>query len=173
MAIILAIDPGSRKTGYGVIEHRGSKLQFLACGTIRVETLAFSERLKCIFESVQSLIERYQPTDFAIEQVFMGNNASSALKLGHARGAAITAAAMLGLEVHEYSARQIKQAVVGTGAGDKQQVQQMVQLLLKLAKKPQEDAADALACAICHGHSQQHLIKLAGVKSRRNRRYIG
>lgn len=173
MAIILGIDPGSRKTGYGIIEHHGSKLQFLGCGTIRVETLEFAERLKCIFDSIQSLIERYQPDVFAIEQVFMGNNASSALKLGHARGAAITAAATLGLDVHEYSARQIKQAVVGTGAADKQQVQQMVQVLLTLAKKPQEDAADALACAICHGHSHQHLIKLAGAKSRRGKRYIG
>jgi len=162
MAIILGIDPGSRKTGFGLINAVGNKFEYVASGVIRVSDYEFAERLKIIFESIQTLIHEHHPENVAIEQVFIGKSASSALKLGQARGAAITAAAVLNLEVSEYSARQIKQSVVGTGSADKNQVQHMVKTLLKLPSTPQEDAADGLACAICHAHTQQSLIKMAG-----------
>jgi crossover junction endodeoxyribonuclease RuvC len=172
MAIILGIDPGSRKTGFGLVNHHGNQIDYISCGVIRVEKLEFAERLKSIHESIQELIELHQPEVLAIEQVFMARNASSALKLGQARGAAIASAAVAGLNVEEYSARQIKQAVVGTGAADKTQVQHMVKNLLALNKTPQEDAADALACAICHAHSFQTLVKLAGARGHRRRRIV-
>ena len=162
MTIILGIDPGSRKTGFGVIRSHANRSEYIASGVIHVADYAFAERLKIIFESIQSIINKHQVEAVAIEQVFVGKSASSALKLGQARGAAMTAAAVLQHEVHEYSARQIKQAAVGTGNADKQQIQQMVCHLLKLTQTPQEDAADALACAICHQHTQQNLIKMAG-----------
>ena len=173
MAIILGIDPGSRKTGFGIVNHLGSKIDYIACGVIRVEKMEFAERLKTIFESIHELIEQHQPQVLAIEQVFMAKNANSALKLGQARGVAIAAGATAGLEVAEYSARQIKQAVVGTGAADKAQVQHMVRNLLMLNQTPQEDAADALACAICHAHSFQTLVKLSGAKGHRRKRIVG
>ncbi|ATC95195.1 crossover junction endodeoxyribonuclease RuvC [Pseudoalteromonas tunicata] len=162
MAIILGIDPGSRLTGYGVISMQGSKYSYLGSGCIRLGDKPLAERLKMIFLGVSQIIEQYQPTAFAIEQVFMAHNPDSALKLGQARGAAIVAATMADLLVCEYSARQVKQAVVGNGGADKKQVQHMVKTLLTLPSMPQADAADALAIAMCHGHSQQSLIKLAG-----------
>ena len=165
MAIILGIDPGSRKTGFGVIHQQGSKFEYIASGVIHVADLDFPNRLKTIYKSIQTVIERHNPDQVAIEQVFVGKSASSALKLGQARGAAMTAAAMLDKEISEYSARQIKQAITGTGSADKSQIQHMVKTVLKLSDTPQEDAADALACAICHGHTQQSLIKMAGSKS--------
>lgn len=124
------------------------------------------DRLKQIFDGVSQIIEQTQPTVFAIEQVFMARNPDSALKLGQARGAAIVAAKVAGLQVFEYSARQVKQSVVGTGAADKTQVQHMVKTLLKLVASPQADAADALAVALCHGHTQQSLISMAGQASK-------
>lgn len=163
MNIILGIDPGSRLTGYGVIRQQGNSFQYLASGCIRLDTAAeLPERLLQIFNGVTEIIRQNSPTIFAIEQVFMSRNADSALKLGQARGAAIVAAKHAGLDVHEYSARQVKQSVVGTGAADKAQVQHMVKTLLKLPANPQADAADALAVALCHGHTQQSLISLAG-----------
>ena len=173
MTIIMGIDPGSRKTGFGIINAVGDRVSYISAGVIRVEKLDFVDRLKTIFESVTQLIEEYQPETLAIEQVFMGKNANSAIKLGQARGVAIAAGAVAGLDVGEYSARQIKLAVVGTGAAEKAQVQHMVTHLLTLNKTPQEDAADALACAICHAHSRRVLIRMAGAKSHRNRRVIG
>ncbi|MEH6550241.1 MAG: crossover junction endodeoxyribonuclease RuvC [Pseudomonadales bacterium] len=170
MTVILGIDPGSVRTGYGIINAVGSKLEYVASGCIRLPKEELPERLKVIFQSLTEIIESYQPQMVSVEQVFMGNNASSALKLGQARGAAIVAAVNQGLPVSEYSARQIKQSVVGTGAADKSQVQHMVRLLLSLAGNPQEDAADALAAAMCHAHTHQNLIKLAGAsKIRRGR----
>jgi len=161
--IILGIDPGSRLTGYGVIRQQGNSFQYLASGCIRLDTGAeLPERLLQIFNGVTEIIRQNSPTIFAIEQVFMSRNADSALKLGQARGAAIVAAKYAALDVHEYSARQVKQSVVGTGAADKAQVQHMVKTLLKLPATPQADAADALAVALCHGHTQQSLISLAG-----------
>jgi len=161
MAIILGVDPGSRITGYGIIRVEGRTIEYIDSGCIRVGEKPMAERLQTIFQSLALLIGEYRPEEFAIEQVFMARNPDSALKLGQARGAAIVSAANSGLEVHEYSARQVKQAVVGTGGADKSQVQHMVQALLGLSRKPQADAADALAIALCHAHMNQSVMKLA------------
>lgn len=155
MNIILGIDPGSRKTGYGIIKDDGKTLTPVVYGTVRVEKLEMSERLNLIFCELTDIIKQFKPTDSAIERVFLGKNADSALKLGQARGAAIVAMTNENLDVAEYSAKQVKQAVVGTGAGKKEQVQQMVRYLLNLTETPQEDAADALAVAICHAHMRK------------------
>ena len=170
MALILGIDPGSRRTGFGVINARGSNLEHIAHGCIVLPGEDLPARLKLIFDGILGVIEEYCPRAVAIEQVFMSKNAASALKLGQARGAAITAAVARDLPVAEYSARQIKLAVVGTGAAQKTQVQHMIKALLGLTHPPQEDAADALATAVCHAHSQQSLIKMSGVSSVRRRR---
>lgn len=177
MAIILGIDPGSRLTGYGVIQQQGSRLSYLGSGCIRVvpsngDERTLAERLRIIHDGIAELITQFQPTEFAIEQVFMARNPDSALKLGQARGAAIVAAARHDLVVAEYSARQVKQAVVGTGAADKAQVQHMVTQMLKLPVKPQADAADALAVAICHCNTQQSLISMAGAARKTVRRRL-
>jgi crossover junction endodeoxyribonuclease RuvC len=159
MSIILGIDPGSRITGYGVIKVVGGKASYLGSGCIRLTHDELSIRLKRIFDSVSEIITQFAPTEFAIEQVFMAKNPDSALKLGQARGAAIVAATNFDLPVAEYSARQIKQSVVGSGGADKTQVQHMVMTLLKL------NAADALAVALCHIHTSQSLIKMSGKRA--------
>ncbi len=164
MAIILGIDPGSRITGYGVINAVGQKIEYIASGCIRITEKELPERLGQVFSGVNEIIETYCPQQFAIEQVFMGKNADSALKLGQARGVAIVAAVQHQLPVAEYAARAVKQAVVGKGSAEKAQVQYMVQLLLKLPGKPQEDAADALAIAITHAHTRASLVANAGVR---------
>ena len=161
MSLIIGIDPGSRLTGYGIIEKDGQKLTFVDAGTIRTETTEMPERLKRIFAGVERIVKFHGPTEAVVEQVFMAQNPDSALKLGQARGAAIAALVNLDLEVAEYTARQIKQAVVGYGAADKEQVQMMVMRLLNLSIKPQQDAADALAAAICHAHASGSMSKLA------------
>jgi len=166
MAIILGIDPGSRVTGYGLVKQLGGNFNYLASGCIRVQGEDLAARLQQIYHGVSEIIAQYQPTDFAIEQVFMAKNPDSALKLGQARGAAIVAATNQSLPVAEYSARQIKQSVVGKGNADKSQVQHMVSYLLKLSTKPQADAADALGVALCHGHTQQSLVRMAGQASK-------
>ena len=171
MAVILGIDPGSRLTGFGVIEYQGSKLRYITSGCIRIDTsedLAY--RLKQIFDCVSQLITENQPDEFAIEQVFMGKNADSALKLGQARGSAIVAAANHDLPVSEYAARAVKQAVTGKGSADKEQVQHMVQVLLSLPGKPQADAADALAIAITHAYSKHNLVAQAGGRNQKKGR---
>ncbi len=170
MTIILGIDPGSRKTGFGLINSQGSRLEYISSGVIRIPDDSLPQRLKTIFDAISEVIEEYTPREVAIEHVFMSKSAGSALKLGQARGAAIVAAVNHELPVSEYEARKVKQAVVGTGAADKLQVQHMVKTLLKLPKKPQEDAADALAVAICHANTQQHLIKSAKARSFRKGR---
>jgi len=162
MAIILGIDPGSRITGYGIIKQVGAKSEYLGSGCIRMQGDELAPRLKQIFDGVSEIISQFRPTEFAIEQVFLAKNPASALKLGQARGAAIVAATNHDLPVAEYSARQIKQSVVGKGSADKTQVQHMVTYLLKLSASPQADAADALAVALCHSHTQQSLIKMLG-----------
>ena len=167
MAIILGIDPGSRLTGYGVIEQQGRQLRYLGSGCINAvgsvrAPLDLAAKLRIIHDGIRELIEQYQPDEFAIEQVFMARNPDSALKLGQARGAAIVAAARANLPVHEYAARLIKQAVVGTGAADKRQIQHMVTTLLKLNVTPQADAADALAVAMCHAHLNYTKLVTAG-----------
>lgn len=153
--IILGIDPGSCITGYGIIQLQGTQLNYLDSGCIKLTNTAFSERLEKIFTGLQSVVAAYKPNEVAIEQVFMHINPNAALKLGQARGAALTAAAVSKLRVSEYSARQVKQSVVGYGAANKQQVQHMVRLLLNLDSSPQADAADALAIAICHAQVRQ------------------
>ena len=170
MALILGIDPGSQKTGFGIINYDAGKSEYITSGIIRLPKGELPERLRIIFESVSELVEQYCPQQVAVEQVFMAKSAGSALKLGQARGAAIVACVAQNLAVAEYSARQIKQSVVGTGAADKAQVQHMVKTLLNLPAAPQEDAADALAAALCHAHTQQSMIKIAGATSVRRRR---
>lgn len=162
MSIILGIDPGSRTTGYGVIKQLGSRFQYLGSGCIRLGDGVLSDRLIKIFNGVTEIITQFTPDEFAIEQVFLAHNPDSALKLGQARGAAIVAAGHAQMPVAEYSARQIKQSVVGKGNAEKTQVQHMVCQILKLDKKPQADAADALAVALCHANTQQSLIYMAG-----------
>lgn len=150
---VLGIDPGSRLTGFGVIQVLGSgRIGYVASGCIRMSTRSLAERLKIIYDGVTEVIAEYRPEVVAVERVFMAANPDSALKLGQARAAAMLPALNAGLAVVEYSALQIKQAVVGRGHADKVQVQHMVKVLLDLSASPQADAADALACAICHGH---------------------
>ncbi len=149
---ILGIDPGSRLTGFGVVDFDGTKASYIASGTIKSKEGAFADRLRIIFEAVSGIVEEYRPHTVAIESVFMHKNAGSALKLGHARSAALCATFALRPDVFEYAPREIKQAVVGTGAATKDQVQHMIVSLLKLDGVPAEDAADALAVALCHGH---------------------
>ena len=174
MSIILGIDPGSRLTGYGVIKKSGRNFIYLGSGCIKAIAAGneLAPRLQTIFAGVSELILQFQPDMFAIEQVFMGVNPGGALKLGQARGAAIVAATNTGLSIAEYSARQIKQAVVGTGAADKAQVQHMVKTILKFPGTPQADAADALAVALCHAHSHDSLSKMSGQVSKTVRRRL-
>ena len=170
MTIILGIDPGSRRTGFGVIRQTGSKAEYISSGVIRIPETALPERLKVIFDSISEIIAQHHPEEMAIENVFMAKSAGSALKLGQARGAAIVAAVNGNLPVFEYEARKVKQSVVGTGAATKIQVQHMVKTLLSLPGEPQEDAADALAVALCHAHTQKSLINIASAgKFRRGR----
>jgi crossover junction endodeoxyribonuclease RuvC len=157
---ILGIDPGSRLTGYGIIETTGKGFNYIASGCIRIEEDYFPDRLKQIFDGIVQLVAMYQPEQLAIEQVFMHKNADSALKLGQARGAAICAVQTQGLPVFEYAARQVKQAVVGKGNADKLQVQHMVKILLALQGDIQIDASDALGIAICHAHYQKTALRL-------------
>lgn len=161
MAIILGIDPGSRITGYGVINQNGRHLEYLGSGAIRTKADDLPTRLKRIYAGVTEVITQFQPEMFAIEQVFMSKNADSALKLGQARGTAIVAAVNQDLPVFEYAARLVKQTVVGKGSAEKEQVQDMVTRMLKLSATPQADAADALAIAITHAHSIQHSMVVA------------
>ncbi len=149
---ILGIDPGSRLTGFGIIEYHRHKEIYITSGCIRIKAKALPLRLQEIYTGITQIIERYQPTLSAVEQVFMSRNAASALKLGQARGAAIVACVQQGLSVHEYAPTQVKQAIVGKGHADKVQVQHMVKVLLSLSNIPQVDAADALAVALCHAH---------------------
>jgi len=162
VSIILGIDPGSRITGYGVVQQKGSKCIYIASGCIRTKGDTLAPKLDMIFNGISEIIKQYQPTEFGIEQVFMAKNPDSALKLGQARGAAIVAATQADLYVCEYSARQIKQAVSGSGAATKEQVQQMVMQILNLSGRPQADAADGLAVAICHAHTAQTLVSMSG-----------
>jgi crossover junction endodeoxyribonuclease RuvC len=157
MTIILGIDPGSRVTGYGVIREEQRRLYYIDSGCIRSAEGTLPERLLQIFNGICVLMEKYTPNEVAIEEVFMHKNASSALKFGHARGVAMVACASHRVAVSEYSAREVKQTVVGYGAADKIQVQHMVVNLLRLSATPQADAADALAIAICHSHMRSKI----------------
>jgi crossover junction endodeoxyribonuclease RuvC len=163
---ILGIDPGSRLTGYGIIETSGRSFNYIASGSIRIEADYFPDRLKQIFDGIVQIVTMYQPEQMAIEQVFMHKNADSALKLGQARGAAICAVQTQGLPVFEYAARQVKQAIVGKGNADKLQVQHMVKILLNIQGALQIDASDALGIAICHSHYEKTALRLQSGLSR-------
>lgn len=170
---ILGIDPGLRITGFGVIEKIGEKITYISSGTIKTasgkknkvegedDREELPARLKIILDGLFEVIDTYQPNQVAIEKVFVNINPQSTLLLGQARGAAISAAVIRNLVVAEYTALQVKQAVVGNGHAQKQQVQEMVKRLLNLPAIPKPDSADALACAICHAHGGQGLGKLA------------
>lgn len=158
---ILGIDPGSRATGYGLVDAAAGRLVYVDCGVIAATDTVFAERLKRIFEALGDVIERHGPGEAAVERVFVSRNAESALKLGQARGAAICAAVRAGLPVAEYAATRIKQAVVGRGGADKRQVQHMVCAMLGLREVPRSDAADALAVAVCHAHESETAARLA------------
>jgi len=172
LSLILGIDPGSRKTGFGIINSVGGRNEYIASGVIRLKDSELPERLKVIYRSLSDVIEEYSPEQAAIEHVFMAKSAGSALKLGQARGAAIVAAANSDIPVAEYDAKKIKQSVVGTGGADKAQVQHMVKQILKLSGTPQEDAADALAVALCHANTYQHMISVAQAKHFRRGRMV-
>lgn len=151
---VLGIDPGSRITGYGIAEKIGNRLVHIDNGAIFTDKAGdFPNRLKAIYEGLARVIAAYVPDAVAVEQIFLAHNAQSALKLGQARGAAIVAGVNAGLPVFEYTAMQVKQAVVGHGHATKDQVQQMVRILLHLPEIAQADASDALAVAICHANS--------------------
>lgn len=151
---ILGIDPGSRFTGYGIVELTSdNKIRWVASGCIRVKGDDLSHKLRIIAQGLNELLDTHQPDEVAIEQVFVHRNVDSALKLGQARGAAISTVALRALPVSEYSPSQIKKSVVGKGNAAKEQVQHMMKTLLCLSRIPQEDAADALAIAVCHAQN--------------------
>jgi len=158
---ILGIDPGLRVTGFGLIQRAGQQLAYLTSGVVRTPAGELPDRLKAILESLGEVIAQHSPDQVAVEKVFVNVNPQSTLLLGQARGAAICAAVSRGLPVSEYTALQVKQAVVGNGHAAKEQVQEMVRRLLALPGDPSADAADALACAICHAHGGLGLGRLA------------
>ena len=167
---ILGIDPGLGITGYGVVEKQGSVLQYVASGRIvSNERGALPERLCTILDGLAEVIASFHPGEVAVEKVFVNVNPNSTLLLGQARGAAICAAVMAKLPVAEYTALQVKQSVVGQGHARKEQVQEMVRRLLRLAAAPGSDAADALACAICHAHAGLGAMPARGRRVRAGR----
>ena len=153
--IILGIDPGLRITGFGVIEQAGNKLRYITSGCVRSGEGELAARLKVLLDGLSEVIAAQRPQQVVVEKVFVNVNPQATLKLGQARGAAICAAVIAGLPVAEYTALQVKQAVVGKGKAKKEQVQHMVRRLLALPGDPSPDAADALACAICHAHGRK------------------
>jgi crossover junction endodeoxyribonuclease RuvC len=168
---ILGIDPGLRITGFGIIEKSGSRLTYIASGCVKTPDGELPSRLKVILDGVREVIATHLPQQIAVEKVFVNVNPQSTLLLGQARGAAICAAVLAELPVAEYTALQVKQAVVGNGHAAKEQVQHMVRRLLGLPGDPGADAADALACAICHAHGGQGLgtFSTAGLRVRNGR----
>jgi crossover junction endodeoxyribonuclease RuvC len=153
MTRILGIDPGSRVTGYGIIDQAGQQLTYIASGCIRTGGGSLAERLGIIFSGISSIIQEFMPEEMAIERVFMNKNADSALKLGQARGAAISAIVTLDLPVFEYTPAAVKQGLVGNGRAEKEQVQHMVRVILGMQGRMALDESDALAVALCHAHS--------------------
>ena len=160
MTRIIGIDPGSRKTGYGVIDSDGIRSRYVTSGCILVKGDTPPERLGFIFREILTIASTWRPAEMAVEQVFVNRNVDSALKLGQARGAAICAGVEYGLTVEEYTPRAIKKAVVGTGTADKEQMQHMMRMLLNLGTLPQSDEADALAVALCHAHHRTTLQRI-------------
>jgi crossover junction endodeoxyribonuclease RuvC len=150
---IIGIDPGLRKTGWGIIDSEGSRLTYLACGTIRTDAAEdLSDRLMAVYKGLAVPLADWQPHEAAVEQTFVNDNGASTLKLGQARGVAMLVPAMSGLPVAEYTPTLVKKSIVGTGRGDKGQIGAMIAILLPGAKPDSEDAADALAIAITHAH---------------------
>jgi len=161
---VFGVDPGSRKTGFGIIDINNNKPFYVTSGVIKSLKGDFPERLETIFKSVSSLIDEYHPKIIVIESVFVHKNAGSALKLGHARAAALCASFDRGIEVFEYAPREIKKAIVGNGAATKEQVQHMVTAILDLSVKPSEDAADAIAAALCYSNQRNLTNSLKKIK---------
>lgn len=161
MQIILGIDPGSQKTGFGIIKAHGSTFSVIDYGVIMLGKMKMGQRLATLLDSIEILLKKHTPTILSIEGVFMHKNAQSALKLGQARGCILGACAQAGLDIYEYSPRSIKQAIAGFGGADKNQMQVMVKKLLNLSTHPQSDAADALAAALCHAFQPQWVITQA------------
>lgn len=170
MTRILGIDPGSLITGYGIIDIEGNHATHVVHGVIKVEGETQADKLHVIYNCLLDLITEHRPDEAAIERVFMHRNADSALKLGQARGSAMVACAEKDLSLHEYTANQVKQATVGKGHAAKQQVQHMIKVLLCLGEAPPADAADALAVALCHGHTREGLVRMQGVRGIRRGR---
>jgi crossover junction endodeoxyribonuclease RuvC len=160
---ILGIDPGSRRTGFGIIDIHGERVRAVHFGIIKAGGGEFTGRLGIIFKGIRDLVEEFRPDEAAVETVFVSHNASSAIKLGQARGAAVCAVIDGDVPVAEYSPRSVKQAIVGRGGADKTQVQHMVRVLLSLSENPAEDAADALAVALCHHHTQSTADRIPGI----------
>ncbi|RED49783.1 crossover junction endodeoxyribonuclease RuvC [Aestuariispira insulae] len=150
---LIGFDPGLRHTGWGVVDTDGNRLSFVACGTVSPPTnLDLADRLKCLHDGLMQVLEAHRPDEAAVEETFLNKNPGTTLKLGHARGVVLVSPAIYGIPVAEYSAKSVKQAVVGTGSATKDQIGMMVRTLLPGCNPPSEDAADALAVAICHGH---------------------
>lgn len=156
---VIGIDPGSRKTGYGIIEISNSGIAYVASGNISVADQVFPRRLGVIYSEILELIVAYGVREMSIEEVFVAKNPNSALKLGQARGVAIAAGVAKDLEIFEYAARQVKKTIVGKGGASKSQIQHMVRVLLNLPGAPQADAADGLALALCHAHISSKVTK--------------
>ncbi len=172
--IILGIDPGSRITGFGLIDNHADRIEYIYSGSVKVVGERLPQRLGHIYTAIEEIIQQYHPQHMSIENVFMSRNADSALKLGQARGAAICAGYQSGLEIAEYAPREIKQSIVGNGGANKEQVQHMVKRLLGIKKDLQSDEADGLAIAICHAQfyatQQKTGLEAKLFKRRRNRR---
>ena len=167
---ILGIDPGLQVTGFGVIDQQGQQLRYVTSGCVRSGRGELAERLRILLEGLNEVIAEHRPAEAAIEKVFVNVNPQSTLALGQARGTAICAAVIARLPVAEYTALQVKQSVVGNGHAKKEQVQQMVKRLLALPGVPGPDAADALACAICHAHGARlGAYSTRGLRLRRGR----
>ena len=167
---ILGIDPGLQVTGFGVIDQQGARLTYVTSGCVRSGRGELAARLKALLEGLAEVIAAHAPAEAAVEKVFVNVNPQSTLALGQARGAAICAAVLAGLPVAEYTALQVKQSVVGNGHAKKEQVQHMVRRLLALPGSPAADAADALACAICHAHGARlGALSTRGMRLRRGR----
>jgi len=158
---ILGIDPGSRVTGFGVVDVCGQRLVHVSSGCLRIKGDDMGERLARIHAHITEVVAEHRPQELAVEKVFVHRNVSAALKLGQARGAALAAAVGAGLAFNEYSPNEIKQAITGRGHAEKQQIQSMIKILLGLTSLPPSDAADALAVAICHGHVRATRARLA------------
>ena len=163
---IIGVDPGSRSTGYGVVDTDGTRLVHVTSGFVRTGEGGWSDRLCRIFRDLGAIIDAHAPGELVIEKVFVHRNVSSALKLGQARGAAILAGATRSLPVYEYSPNEVKQAVTGKGHASKEQIQYMTRILLSLREPPQTDQADALAVAICHAHLRATMARREGVPAR-------